>query len=646
MLSVGSSKGTTMSLKRKIAYIDLTTNEVKTASIPEELRKKYLGGRGLDIYLLFNHLKEKIEPFSPDNVVIVSAGLLGGTLASASSWTHIMTKSPLTGYLASADMGGFFAPELRWAGFDHLVITGKASKPVYLFIHNGKIEIRDASAVWGKSVQETQDILREKLHDEAVQTMCIGPAGEKLIRFANVATRHQNVGARGGTGAVFGSKNLKAITARGTLGIEIKYPKEAIEYDRQIVRKICSTEFGKEMQQSGTMFRYKTVNDMGLLRTNNFQSNRFADSEELEGKTMGELSFGMDACFACQLHCRFRYIISEEPYKGVYSQGPGFESQSAWGALVGCKNINTVLIANQLANSYGLDTLETGSLISWAMELYENGILTDEDTGGLRLEFGNDEAVLEMIRRIGDREGLGDILAEGGLRAAQKIGQGSEKYLVHVKGLSNLQTDERTAPGLALGLATATSSSDHLRSRPDIDLVQLPESIINTMYNKPYPYSGKLSTDYRSYQGKAWQVYWHELCYMAADMIGMCKYHTLFLSPDMPGFEEFSKMIYLNTGLQFSAEEIWQCADRAYTLERLFNIREGAARKDDWLVDRYFDEPTCEGPEEAQGKTLDREKFRAMIDEYYQVHGWDNNGVPTSVTLKKLDLDKEPGHQL
>lgn len=635
-----------MALNRKIAYIDLTNGEVKTAPIPLEMRKKYIGGRGLDSYLLYNHLKEETEPLSRDNVVIISAGILGGTLASASSWTHVVSRSPLTGYLGSTNAGGFFAPELRWAGFDHLVIKGRCAKPSYLFIHDGKIDIRDGSSLWGKTIQETQDVLREELHDEGIQSLCIGPAGERLVRFANIATRHQNVGARGGIGAVLGSKNLKAIVARGTLGIDIKFPKEAIEYDRQIVRRICGTDFGRMMQQCGTMFRYKDVNEMGLLRVNNFQSNQLPDSKSLECENIADYSFGMDACFACQLHCRFRYILNEKPYGCVYAQGPGFESQGAWAAEVGCRNMSTILAANHLVNSYGLDTLETGSLIAWAMELYEKEILSDQDTGGLRLEFGNDEAVIEMIHRIGQREGLGDILAEGGLRAAQKIGKGSEKYLIHVKGLSNLQTDERSAPGLALGLATASSGSDYPRSRPDIDLCRLPESVLRKVYGKPHAYNGPLSSDYRDYEGKPWQVYWHELCYMAADMLGMCKYHTIFLSPDMPAFEEFSKTIHLNTGLELSAEEIWECADRAYTLERLFNIREGVTRADDWLPDRYFDEPAPAGPEAVRGRTLDREKFQAMIDEYYKIHGWDSNGIPQPEVLKKLGLDKEPTHQL
>ena len=635
-----------MALNRKVAYIDLTRGEIKTSSIPLEMRKRFIGGRGLDIYLLFNHLKEGTDPFSPENVVLVSAGLLVGTLASASARTHVMSKSPLTGYLGSSNMGGFFAPELRWAGFDHLVIKGRAPKPSYLFIHNGKIEIRDASSIWGETVQDAQEILRKDLQDEEIQTLCIGPAGEKLVRFANVMTRHKNAGGRTGMGAVLGSKNLKAIVTRGTMDIQIKFPKEALEYNKEIIRGICSTKFGQIMQRWGTMFIYGVTNTTGLVRTHNFQLNQLTDSEAIECEHLDDVSIGTDACFGCQLHCRHRYIIKEGPYAGTYAQGPEYTSQGAWGTEVGCRNMNTILVGNHLVNSYGLDTLETGSLIAWAMELYEKGILTDQDTDGLKLEFGNDEAVIEMIHRIGRREGLGDILAEGGLRAAKKIGKGSEKYLIHVKGLSNLHSDERPTPSLALGIATATRGSDHLRSRPAIDLYHLPEPVLRKIYSQPHPYNGPLSSDYRDYEGKPYQVLWHELCYMAVDMIGMCKFHTVFLSPNMPNFEEFSKMIRLNTGLELSAEEIWACADRAYTLERLFNLREGATRKDDWLVDRYFDEPTPIGLDIVRGRRIDREKFKAMLDEYYQIHQWDENGIPKPETLKKLGLDKEPSHKL
>ncbi|MFC2070181.1 aldehyde ferredoxin oxidoreductase family protein [Chloroflexota bacterium] len=635
-----------MALDRKIAYIDLTKGEVEIAAIPIDIRKRYIGGRGLDNCLLYNHLQENVEPLSPENVVVVGAGLLGGTLASASGWTHIASKSPLTGYLGSAGIGGFFSPEMRWAGFDHLVIKGKASKPSYIFIHDGKIDIRDASSLWGETVQDTQELLRQELEDEEIQILCIGQAGENLVRFASVMHRHQDAGARTGIGAVLGSKNLKAIVARGTMGIEVKLPGEAIAYDKQLVGGICSTEYGLMMQRWGTNFLYGLTNRMGLVRTQNFQLNQFTDSEDIEAESISEYAFGMDACFGCQLHCRYRYIIDEKPCERVYAQGPGYESQVAWGAEVGCRNVNTILTGNYLANSYGLDILETGSLISWTMELYEKGIINDEDMGGLELEFGNDEAVIEMIHRIGRREGFGKILAEGGLNAARKIGRDSGKYLIHVKGVSALHFDERSAPGMALGSATSTTGPDILRSRPVIDLSRLPESTLTEIYYNPQTYDGALSSDYRDYEGKPWQVYWHELCYMAADMIGMCKYHTVFLSPDMPAFKEFSKMIYLNTGLELTDGEIWRCADRAYTLERLFNLREGAVRNDDWLPDRYFDEPAPSGPEDVLGKTLDRDKFKSMIDEYYRIHGWDENGVPASDKLKELGLENDPGYEL
>jgi aldehyde:ferredoxin oxidoreductase len=313
---------------------------------------------------------------------------------------------------------------------------------------------------------------------------------------------------------------------------------------------------------------------------------------------------------------------------------------------VGCNNFNTILVGNHLVNTYGMDTLETGSMIAWAMELYEKGILTDEDTDGLKLEWGNDEAVIEMIHRIAERKGLGDILAEGPLRAAEKIGKDSLKYNIQVKGMSNLHSDERPSPSLALGIATGSRGSDHLRSRPAIDLYHLPEHVLRKIYGNPTPYDGPLTSDYTDYEGKPRMVQWQEMVYEAVDCLGICKYHTIFLSPNLLSFDEFSKLLYYNTGIEMSPQEIWEVADRAYTVERLFNIREGLTRKHDWLVDRYFDEPTPVGLPIVRGKKIDREKFKKMIDEYYELHGWDENGVPRPETLEKLGLDKEPSHKL
>jgi len=635
-----------MALNRKIAYINLTKGKVEVKSIPTKMRKLFLGGRGLDMYLMYNHIEPGTDPLGTDNVVLISAGVLVGTLASASARTHIGGKSPLTGFVGSANMGGFFAPEMRWAGFDHLVIKGKAEKPVYLWVHNGEIEIRDALNIWGKDVHETQEIIREELGDREIKILTIGLAGEKLVRYANVMTELKNAGGRSGMGALLGSKNLKAIAVRGTMDIGIAHPDEALEYNKRVISQVTSAKVSQEQGRLGTSFIWGATNSQGLVRVRNFQLNQLEEADDIEPEALEEFSLGMTGCFGCQLHCRGKYIIPSGPYAGVYDEGPEYTSMGAWAAEPDCRNPLTILVCNHLVNSYGLDTLEAGSMIAWAMELYEAGILTDKDTDGIELRFGNDEAVIEMVHRIARRQGLGDILAEGPLRAAEKIGKDSIRYLIHVKGMSNLHSDERPTPSLALGIATASRGSDHLRSRPAIDLYHLPEPVLRKIYGQPVAYDGPLTSNFTDYEGKPWQVIWQELCYEAVDCLGICKYHTLFLGPNFPNFDEWSKLLYYNTGLELSPLDIWNIADRAYTMERLFNIREGLTRNDDWLVDRYFDEPTKLGIPIVRGRVIDRDKFRKMIDEYYELHGWDENGVPRPETLRKLGIDQEPSHML
>ncbi|MHC4974831.1 MAG: aldehyde ferredoxin oxidoreductase family protein [Planctomycetota bacterium] len=627
-----------MALNRKLAFVDLSTGEVDIQEIPRELREKYLGGRGLDIALLYEHLEPGVDPLGPKNVCCISAGVLVGTPASASARTHIMAKSPLTGLLGSSNMGGFFAPELRYAGFDHLVIKGAAKKPVFLWIHNGEIEIRSAASLWGLDTFETQEALRDELRDPEVKALAIGVAGENLVRFANVMTGHKNAAGRTGMGAVLGAKNLKAIAVRGTQGIDLAQPKEALEYDREVCNQIASTKFGQIMQRWGTMFIYGVTNSTGLVRVNNFQSNQHPDSEKIECENMDEHSTGTAGCFGCQLHCRHRYVIKDGKYAGTYGEGPEYTSQGAWGAEVGCRDFPTILYGNHLVNKLGLDTLETGSLIAWGMELYEKGIITKKDTDGLELKFGNEDAVIEMVRQIAHREGFGDVLADGPKGAMKRLPKEAAPLCVQVKGMSNLHSDERPTPSLALGIATATRGSDHLRSRPAIDLYALPEPLLRKIYGSPVPYDGPLTSDYGDYDGKAWMVFWQEMLYMAVDCLGVCKFHTIFLSPNMPAFDEFSKWLKLIPGLEMSPRDIWDVAERAYNLERLFNLREGATRKDDWLVDRYFDEPTPRGFDVVRNKTLDRDKFKAMLDEYYEHHGWDKKGRVTDKTLERLDL--------
>jgi aldehyde:ferredoxin oxidoreductase len=359
----------------------------------------------------------------------------------------------------------------------------------------------------------------------------------------------------------------------------------------------------------------------------------------------------MTGCFGCQIHCRGQYKIPSGPYAGKYDEGPEYTSQGAFGAEPECNSVETVLTGNHLVNQFGMDNLETGSIISWAMELYEEGILDRKDTDGIDLRFGNDEALLEMVKRICYRKGwLGDVLADGGIPAAEKIGKNSFDYLIQVKGMNNLHSDERATPALALNVATASRGSDHLRSRPAIDLYHLPEAVLRKIYSSPIPYDGPLSSEHTSYVGKAWMVYWQENCYMAVDCLGICKYHTTFLGATLPNFEDWPKVIYYNTGLEFTPEELWTIAERSNMVERMYNLREGLTRNDlkkgDTLNHRYYDEPCRRGAPDVIGMSIDRKKFNKMLDEFYACKGLDKNGKPKAQTLKRLGLGKEPSHLL
>ena len=646
-----------MPLDRKLAYINLTTGETKAIPIPLHVRKKYLGGRGLNAYLLLNYTKQGVDPYSPDNVVLMAGGLLCGTLASGTGRCDVMTKSTLTNLLSSGNMGGFFTPELAHAGFHHVLVTGKAKHPVYIYIHNGEIEIRDAGDIWGMSVTNTQWAIRQDLGDEEVKCAVIGQAGENQVAYANVMTGIKNAAGRCGAGAVMGSKNLKAVAARGTMDIKIAHPVEALEFNKRFIDQITSAKVNQTMGTLGTPFIWGATNSWGGIRTRNFQYNQCEYADEVEPESLDEIAdetmgpYHMTACYGCQVHCRAQYKIPGGPYAGKYDEGPEYTSQGAFCSETDTPRAVTLLTANHLVDQYGVDNLEIGSIISWAMELYELGIITPKEADGVDLTFGNDDAVIEMIDRIVFRKGyLGDLLAQGGIQASEKIGKHSFDYLIQVKGMSNLHSDERGTPALALNIATASRGSDHLRSRPAIDLYHLPEEVLRRIYSSPIPYDGPLSSEHTAYEGKPWQVYWQENCYMAVDCLGICKYHTTFLGATLPNFEDWSKVLYYNTGLDMSPEEIWDVSRRANMVERIYQLREGFKRDDlkkgDMLNHRYFDEPCRRGAPDVVGRVLDKKKFDKMLDEFYEHKGLDKEGIPKPETLKDLDLENEPSHLL
>jgi len=620
--------------KRKIAYVDLSKGKITKKPIPKSLRKQYLGGRGINAFYLYNHISPGIDPLSPENALLISTGLLTGVPALGAGRCDIAAKSPLTGAVGNSNIGGFFGLELRLAGFDNLVITGNAKKPTYLWIRDGEIEILNASHLWGNDTFTTQSQIRSDHNDEEIKSVVIGVAGEKLVRFANIRTGMKNSAGRTGMGCIMGSKNLKAIAVRGTMDIELSYPEKLLEYGSQMNEMITSSRWARAQSKWGTLIIYSNTNTTGLIRTRNFQKNLLEGGEDLEPENMDKYTIGMSSCYGCSVHCRHRYILEEGPYAPIFAEGPEYTSLGAFGTMVDCKKMETVLIANHLVNKYGIDTLEIGGIIAWLMELWEKGILTEEMTDGLELEWGNEEVLFELIRKISHREGFGDLVADGFKPAIAKIGKGSEYYAMQIKGMSNLHSDERPTPSLALGIATATRGADHLRSRPAIDLYGLPEELLEEIYGGP------VSSDYTSYKGKSREVWWQELLYAVTDSIGVCKFQTVFCAVHAPKWDEFSKLIYLTSGLDLKKPQLMEIGERITTIERLFNIREGFSRKDDKLPERFFKEPTLLGFPIAKGKKIDRNKFKVMLDEYYAHHKWDQNGVPTTENIQKLGLEK------
>jgi len=546
----------------------------------------------------------------------------------SSSRTQISGLSPLTGAIGDSNMGGFYGPEMRFAGFDTIAITGKAKKPIYLFVHDDEIEILDAGYVWGTDTSDCIERIREKHGDHDIKAAMIGQAGENLVRYANVRTGLKSSAGRTGMGCLMGSKNLKCVAVRGTQDIELHDPIKALEGYKEILKKAKGSRLTQTVRRFGKGVFFGNTNTVGLIRTRNFEINQLLYGDDLEVENMDRFTIGREGCFGCYMHCRHRWHVPSGPFKGTYGVGPEYTSLGSMGSEVDNRSMEVVLVADDLVNKYGIDNLECGSMIAWAMELYEKGIVSIEDTG-IPLQWGNPEAIYELIRMIAFREGFGDILAEGPLRAAERIDRGSDYYLIQVKGMSNLHSDERPTPSLALNVAVSTRGSDHLRGRPIPDLYGLPKDVLERTYG------GEQTSDFNSYMGKPRMVWHHEIKGCMRDCLGTC---IMGINPDLP------QTLYNITGMRFTEEELWEIGERIHTIERLFNQKQGFGREEDRLAERYYIEPTTMGMPKARGKTIDREKFEVMLDEYYELHGCDSEGHPTIDTVKRFGLDKEPSY--
>ena len=606
---------------KKLGIIDLSKKKVSIKQTPDTLKKLFLGGRGLNSYYLYKMIKPDIDPLSPDNVLIFGTGFLTGTLVPNSSRFNVSAKSPETGILGDANCGGYFAAELRYAGFDRLIILGKAKKPCYLYVSDGNIEIKDAKDYWGMDTTEVQQTLRRDLgHVEAA--VC-GVAGENLVRFACVRTGVKNAAGRCGLGAVMGSKNLKAIAARGTQGIKIVHPEEMFETVEQLKDYIMNSKITSILGSVGTPLLYEVSNTLGAIRTKNSQLNAWTDS--LNAEVIETYVDKMIGCSSCIVHCRHRNKLGGE--------GPEYTALGLLGANLGIENTAHVIELSNICNEIGLDISSSGTILAWAFELYEKGII-DKKLTEEELCFGDFELAKRLLHKISRREGFGDILAES-TKNIERFGKKSEDYLIAVKGLPQSDPhDVRYIKAFALGIATSSRGADHLRSRPTLEIfLNLPQEVRDRIYGKGVP------GDPTSYKGKEKTVYFSDNIFAAIDSLGICKFicHG-FNSPHFVDYTWMKKLIHCASGWEFKEKDIQNVGKRIIDIERMFNNREGITRKDDTLPKKYFDDPMP--LKIAKGHHIDRKEFDSLLSRYYKLRGWTNNGLVKKERIKELEALK------
>ena len=618
-----------MVLDRKIAFIHLGDKSVTVTPLSLDLRRKFLGGRGLNMYILSRFYSPALDPLSPENPLIFGAGLLTGT-PGLGSRMNITAKSPESGHLGDSNMGGDFGAELVKTGLSHLVVMGKSPNPVYLFINDGEIEFRDARKLKGLDTVETQKEIRSQLGDERIQVACIGPAGENRVRYSCIRSGMKSSAGRTGLGAVMGSKNLKAVAVRGTRDITLDNPAHYLSYCLKVIRKLMQTKWAQALGRYGTPLMFQFANAVGILSVRNNQATTLGEQGYLvEAESLDPYSAGMVACYGCPVHCRHRFLMKDGKYQGTRGEGPEYASIGSLGCKLGNLDLENIIQATELCNRYGLDTISTGSYIAWAMELFQRGIIDQEITGAPLL-WGDGEAILKLIHAIAERKGFGNILAEGPF-AKDVFGDASKEYLLAVKNFPIEMTDERLPKSFALGMATSTRGACHMRSRPSLDVLGLPDDVLKRLYGGP------VSNQFSSYEGKGRMVWWHELLNAVCDSLGFCRFLTVFSSPHAPQYRQFATLIRQATGLTFAPKELKTVGERIVTLERMMLVRDGMSYKDDILPKRYY-EPVPDGP--ACGSVIHVEEFEKMLNEYYRLHGWHSAGVPRSTTLKRLGLDE------
>jgi len=625
-----------MSITGKILHVDLSKKRTWNEEIGKELLVDYLGGRGINARLLWDHVRKPgIDPLSPENVLIFGAGLLNGTSAPSAGRSTVTCKSPTSDLITKTNMGGHWGSELKFAGYSHLVIHGASKTPVYVSIINDYVEIRDAYHIWGKDVRATTIALKEELHDRDTKVAVIGQAGENLVRAAAVMSSVYHAAARAGPGAVMGSKRLKAIAVRGTKPIVIAEPEKFHELALNIRTALANDSIAQALYRLGTSSVLLAWNERHLFPSYNFRSGHIENVYPLSGENLIEKGYlrRRVGCFSCTVSCHRYTEVNTGPYSGAYSGGPEYETLGSLGAGTGVTDTESILKANELCNAFGLDTISTGSAIQFAMECYENGLLNNEDTDGLELKFGNSEALVRLVRDIALRRGkLGNMLAEGVYRASKVIGGESWKWaIVNSKKLEQSRIETRAAKGFGLGFAVNPRGPDHLHTCPCAESGWTPESrkLVKELTGDE-KYAVPYSTEF-----KAEIVRYHEDFYSVCDALGFCFQIGLVAFTLTP--KHMAELFSYTTGIPINEKEILFAGRRILTLEKCFNVREGADRKLDDLPWRLMNEPAPPGP--AEGLMNSREELDQMLDRYYELHEWDiKTSWPYRETLEKLNL--------
>jgi len=601
----------------KILRIDLSTGKTTIEKLDEETAKKYVGGIGLGMKLWLANSKPGVDPFNPENPLVLAVGPASATMFPTGGNGHaFISRSPETGFVGEAVSHGTFGAEIKRAGYDAIILTGKAERPVYLWIDDDAVQLLDADKLWGKSPSETEDAIKDEIGDYYVRVASIGLAGEKQSKIASIVNEKTRVAGRTGLGAVMGSKNLKSIAVRGTHDIVVAKPEEFIEYVKEFHERMKGPA-AQKYRTLGSAENVMIQNALYCMPARNYNNSYFDNAQKVSGETLNERYIAkIIACNSCAMRCEHEAVIRDGPYKGTMAR---MEYDNIWalGPNCGVDKLDAIVKAAELCNYYGLDAQSTGVTVSFVMDCHEKGILSHEELGGVDAHFGNPEALLQLIEKIGKREGIGDVLADGVKAAAQKIGKGSDKLAENIKGLEVTGYDLRCLKTTALGFAVSFRGADHNRSGA-----------------YTFDMTGKVDR-FKAEKGRGKLVKDSEDVYALIDSLIICKNAKGTLYNELP---DMAKLYTLITGYEMTPQELGITGERINTLARLINIREGLSRKDDTLPWKVMNQPvTDDGP--AKGAVVTQGELDLLLDDYYTARGWTLEGVPTKELLAKLGLE-------